>query len=109
MIKIALNPNGEAEFDTVVPIEGTNYTLHFRWNVRPQDWFITVYDETGQNVIIGSQRCVIWYPIAAEIPDRQPPGAFVFFDTSGAGLNPGFGDLGARVPLYYLTASDLGI
>lgn len=96
-------------FDFQATLDGATYTLQMRWNVRASAWFYTILDETGSNVILAGQRVVVSWPIGAYFTGRQPPGAFLFIDSSGADEDPGLDDLEVRVRLSYWTAAELGL
>lgn len=94
-------------FTTQVQLEGTTYTLSFRWNTRGQAWFMVVLNDEADTVLVGETRCVVGFPINAYLTGRQPPGVFVFDDTSRQGKDPGLTDLGGRVQLVYLPSTAL--
>lgn len=100
---------GDAFFDLQAVLDGVTYTLQFRWNVRLEAWFMDILDEQGVTMLLAGLRLVANWPLGAYNTGRQPPGAFVAFDTSGEGLDPGLDDLGDRVQLKYFTAEDLGL
>lgn len=96
-------------FDFQAPLDGVTYTIELRWNQRIAAWFIRVLDEQGDGVLMGDTKVVANWPIAAYFTGRQPPGAFVFVDSTGAGIDPGLNDLGARVIMTYNDAAELGL
>ena len=100
-------PPALPNFDLQADLDGTTYTLAMRWNARLGAWFVRVLDATGVVVLMGDQRLVADFPVALYVTGRQPPGLLTAVDTSGAGLNPGFDDLGSRVILTYTTAAEL--
>jgi len=96
-------------FDLQVTLESVTYTLEFRWNVRAGKWFMSVLDETSNTVLQAAAKVVANWPLFAYVTGRQPAGAFLAFDTTGAGLDPGLNDLGNRVQLIYFTTAELGL
>lgn len=96
-------------FDMVVPLDGVNYTLQFRWNVRASAWYLDVLDEPGTTVLLAGLKIVADWPLAAYTTARQPPGLFVAVDSSGANIDPTLEDFGVRVNLLYFTATELGL
>lgn len=100
-------PSGLPNFDVQADLDGTTYTLALRWNVRLGAWFLRVLDAQGVVVLLGDQRLVADFPLAAYVTGRSPPGFLAAVDTSGAGMDPGFDDLGSRVILRYTTAAEL--
>lgn len=96
-------------FDLQAVLDGTTYTLQFRWNVRCSAWFMDVLDETADNVLVGGLQLVVDFPLGVYQTGRNPPGVFMLIDASGLGLDPGINDLGQRVRLLYFTAAALGL
>jgi len=96
-------------FDVQSQLEGVTYTLNFRWDVRASAWFMKIYDEQGINLLVAEVKIVVSWVLAAYVIDRQPPGAFVAVDTSGAHSDPTDSDFGKRVELHYLTKAELGL
>jgi hypothetical protein len=89
-----------------VPLEGTGYTLEFRWNTRESAWYMHVKTDIGDE-ILDSLKVVVSWPLGFRSQDaRRPPGCFLAQDTSGLGLDPGLNDLGDRVQLYYVEAAE---
>jgi hypothetical protein len=94
-------------YDMQVPLDGTVYTMEFRWNTRSQAWFMHVCTEQGEH-IISSVRVVIDAPLGVRSLDaRKPKGVFFAVDTSGSRRDPGITDLGDRVQLIYFSAAEL--
>ncbi len=105
-------PTGDGStyfFDLRATLDDVAYTLEFRWNVRLEAWFMSIFDSEGTTPIRTSIRLVANWMLASYNTGRTPPGAFVAYDTSGQGIDPGLADLGDRVQLHYLTAADLGL
>lgn len=96
-----------AAFDLQVSLEGTIYTLDFRWNTRARGWWMTVLNDQADTVLVGNTRVVVDFPANAYLTGRQPPGIFIFIDTSGQGRDPGLADLGQRVQLAYVPSTEL--
>ena len=96
-------------FDMQAPLEGVTYTLQFRWNVRGLNWYMNVLDEEGITVLLAGLCLVANWPLAAYNVERQPPGAFVCVDSTGAGLDPTLTSFGVTATLLYYTAAELGL
>lgn len=109
VLQIATGDGVTPYFDLQVTLEGTTYTLEFAWNVRLGAWFMSILDETGTIPILMGIRVVANLLLGSNAPLTTPPGAFMAYDTSGQGLDPGFVDLGDRVKLIYFTKAQLGI
>lgn len=96
-------------FDFQTSLDGANYTLQIRWNVRWASWYLDVLDEQAQVVqIAGLRLCANW-PLAAYNTGRSPPGSFVLVDSAGEGADPDISSLGVRHKLLYYTAAELGL
>lgn len=122
MISIPTGDGTTPFFSVQQVLDGTVYTLEFRWNERckvppssiyspvpaPGAWFMGIYDEEGITPILTGIRLVAdWKLGKASADSRMPPGALIATDTSGAGVDPGFADLGSRVELRYFTKDDV--
>ncbi len=86
---------------------GVSYLLDVRWNGRAEAWYLDVLTEDeepirrGIKLVLGSalgRRCV---------DTRFPPGILVAADTSGAGIDAGFDDMGERVVVLYFAPEEL--
>lgn len=97
-------------FSITTPLDGVVYTLQFRWNSRAGAYWMTLLNDVGDTVILGDVRVItilpMWFNRGA---NAGPPGALIFFDTSGRTLPPDFGELGGRVVLLYFSADELGL
>ena len=89
-------------------LDDTVYLLDVRWNGRAEAWYLDVLTEdeerirSGIKLVLGSalgRRCV---------DARFPAGILIATDTSGAGQDAGFDDMGERVQVLYFTAAELG-
>lgn len=104
-------PSNTPHLEMSAQIEGTTYTLIFRWNERCASWFFTLADADGDPIFEGV-RVGVDFPLGFRCRDaRMPPGGFVAVDTSGvvAVADPGLADLGDRVQLLYFEASELPV
>jgi hypothetical protein len=89
-----------------VVLDGSTFTLEFRWNTREQAWYLNVSDEAGV-LIRGSVKVVVNWPLAARVVNpKKWPGRLVAQDTTGLQTNPGIADLGDRVALIYFEVAD---
>jgi hypothetical protein len=96
-------------YDLQVTLEDVTYTIEFRWNVRLESWFMNILDAEGVNLIRAGLRLVVGWPLNAYTAVRNPPGAFVLVDTTGAEEEAGLEDLGDRHQLFYFTSTELGL
>lgn len=98
---------GSAHYTFSTDLDGVTYGFEFRWNTRDAAWYMSIF--TGDDEpIISSVKVVVDLPLAFRCADaRMPLGTFIAYDTSGQQLDPGIDDLGERVQLTYLDASEL--
>jgi hypothetical protein len=83
------------------------FWLQFRWNTRLGIWFMNVLD-SDRNPIAMSRGVVVGPQFLFNIANpARPAGVFVAVDTTGGGVDPGLGELGGRVQLYFVTAADV--
>ncbi len=88
-------------FSQTYVLDGVTYTLQFEWNDRDLGWYVEVYDEPGQVLLMGQCRLVgDWFCYLAQTV-RFPPGLLRVRDTTGQGESPTLEGLGARFQLYY--------
>ncbi|MCP4967372.1 MAG: hypothetical protein GY926_19340 [bacterium] len=90
-----------------VRLDGSFYRLSFAWNTRFEYWAASVESDSGDAVLLGSVVRADTPMTLAHQQTGMPLGELVAIDTSGAGLDPGRNDLGERVELLYVTASEL--
>jgi hypothetical protein len=96
---IPLNPLPNQ--DVRVVLSGSTYYLQIRYNTRLDTYTLNVQDANRAQIATGI-RLVINYSLLSRIVDeRKPPGKLFAIDTSGAGADCGFNDLGRRVLLAY--------
>lgn len=105
-VRIPVRP-GLTYFTTEITLDGANYALLLRWNLREEAWYMDVLDEPQTTVLVGGLKLVADYPLGIPRTGRMPPGLFVALDTTGEGIDPGIDDLGDRVKLLYYSADEL--
>lgn len=101
--------NAQSFFDVRATLDGVNYLLEVRWNVRAQAFYLLLLDDEGTTVILGAIRMVCNWPLGSANTGRRLPGALVLVDTSGLNEDPGLNDLGKRHQLWYFDAAELGL
>jgi hypothetical protein len=88
-----------------VDLEGTRYTLRFRFNTRMGRWVMDIADSVNTDILNGVVLLTN-YPLTDQYADTAlPPGRFVCIDESGENKDPGTNDLGNDVKLLYEEAS----
>lgn len=98
-----------ARYSFDVDLDDVNYTFAFEWNDRDSGWYLSIHTPEGDALLQG-RRVVLNYPLCNLYKTAGlPAGTIMAIDSSGKDTEPGFGDLGERVKLVYLTAAELGI
>jgi hypothetical protein len=88
-------------------LDGRQYVLRFRWNVRGAYWTLDVNDLDDHPIASGI-KVVTGVPLLRLVTDtRRPPGSIMAVDFTGKGEAPGLTDLGRGVVLYYFDAEEL--
>lgn len=98
-------------FDVSETLDGVQCVLHFQWNETDGSWYLRVLGQDATlPALMGDTRLVVDWPLYLSRIQalRTPPGVFLLQDTSGQGVNPGLGDLGAgaRCQLIYMPAAE---
>lgn len=93
---------------SIPDLDGRAYLLRGGWNQRESKWYLTVLDPETNETIHGPRKLVAdWDLLRTCVDARRPPGMLIALDVSGAGVDPGFDDLGTRVILTYTPADEL--
>lgn len=102
---IPLEPS-EAFYRFSTTLEDTDYIFNVRWNGRDAAWYFDLF--TIDDVLIaGGNKIVLGaYPGARSASADMPPGVFIVSDTSDAGLDATYEDLGVRVVMHYYTVEE---
>ena len=89
------------DYNFQIDLDGATYTLDFKFNGRANTWQMSIFDASGENLIIGSVPVLegidLLYPYEG-VPGR-PPGNFIAINETGGN------DLGTDIKLYYETIS----
>ena len=90
-----------------VTLEGTVYTLGFRWNDRMACWMFDIGDANGTPILQGlpiREGFPVNYPYTGRYAGL-PPGVFQALDTTGKHTEPSLTNFGVDVLFYYLPSS----
>jgi hypothetical protein len=100
MIVIPFQPS-IANYRMSVPIDGTVYTLDVHWNGRDSAWYFDV--STVEDVLLyAGIKIVLGARLGIQCQRADfPLGYFVALDSSGAGIDAGFDDIGTRVQVVF--------
>lgn len=108
MLTIPCEPAGAARWTQRTELGGREYLLSFQWSQRAGRWLFTLADQDSADIVTGQPVVVDWPLLGRRVVDaRRPPGELVAVDTTGAGADPGFADLGARVVLVYFDPAEI--
>jgi len=84
-----------------IEIEGTVYTLRFRWNQRYETWFMDIADAEDTDILNGV-ACLSNRDMIGHIRNNNiPPGIFITYDETGQERDPDRTTFGNDVKLFY--------
>lgn len=107
MISTIPVPPSTPEINFSCAVNGATYNFHILWNDRDQSYYMDLSQPDGTPIFSGA-RMVLHAYIGRTA--NQPPvsqGVFMVIDTSGALVEAGIDDLGARVQLVWIPQTDL--
>jgi len=85
-----------------VDLEGAIYTLDFGFNTRSNRWYMSIYDSTGETLLVGDIPILINIPLADQYIDKRLPlGRFIAIDETGNNGNPTINNFGTDIKLLY--------
>jgi hypothetical protein len=91
----------EPAYDVDFIMSGVVYRLYLAWNTRGEYWAMSIGLTDGTMLAEGQPLRADWEVFRQVVSADMPPGRIICVDTSGAGLDPAFDDLGARVIVVY--------
>lgn len=85
-----------------IDLEGVIYTLDFGFNSRSSRWYMSIFDSTGEILIIGDIPILINIPLADQYIDKRLPlGRFIAIDETGNNAQPTADNFGTDIKLFY--------
>lgn len=99
--------NGSAHYRQSTPLDGQVFVLHFNFNTRDGNWYLSVHDNDDEPILgaIG-RKLVVNYPVLTRCyVDTRPPGELIV--QSATTGDPGLFDLGDGTLLVYITEADM--
>lgn len=99
--------DGSAHYRQSTPLDGQVFVLHFDFNSRDSNWYLSVHD-ADDNPIRGcvGRKLAVNYPVLLRsAADDRPLGALLV--VSAAHDDPGLFTLGNGTILHYVPAADL--
>jgi hypothetical protein len=106
MITIPIT-NPTPRFSQGVDLDGVAFILAFEWNDRDETWSFNLLDSDSVPLVTGVGVRVGLPLLNRHTGIAGPAGVLEAIDTSGAGLDPGFADLGERVQLLYTPIGEI--
>jgi hypothetical protein len=97
-------------YDQRTQLEGVEYLLQFRYNLRRELWTFSILALDGTDILTG-QTVHVGIPLNRRAVGG-PPGIFLATSETDDLASPMFEELGLRVKLVYVTAAevaDLGV
>ena len=104
---IPLEP-GVPEQRLAITLDNEPVDMRVRWNETTQLWHLDLWERDGTTPIAFGLPIVMGVRIGDGIDHPIFLGALIVID-DGAGIDPGFSDLGGRCKLVHCTAADLVI
>jgi len=108
---IPCTPAGASSWSQRTALDGTDFTLTFRWSQRDGHWLLDLADAEGAPIRHGMMLAPNVPLLRGLVDARRPAGELIVVDTTGGDdADPGFADLGApgaRFVLAYVTAAEL--
>ena len=90
-------------YDFQINLENVIYTLDFDYNTRSEQWRVSVFDSSGENLLLGAIPILTDIPILYPFRNTEglPPGEFVALDETGQGRNASRDNFGTEIKLFY--------
>jgi hypothetical protein len=95
---------GEPFHSSKVSLEGRDFVLWFRWNQREERWYLHIFDEASEPILMGLKLVSNWDLLHHyRFDPRVPPGELVAADLTKDHSPAGLDELGIgkRVELTY--------
>lgn len=89
-------------YDFQIDLEGVIYTFDFGFNARSQRWYMSIYDQAKENLLIGDIPVLINVPLHDQyINELLPPGRFIALDETGQNREASSENFGTEIKLFY--------
>ncbi len=98
---------GVGHYRQSTPLDGQVFVLHFDFNIRDNNWYLSVHDDEDLPIrnCVGRKLVVNYSVLLRAFTDDRPLGELlVISDTQG---DPGLFDLGKGVILTYVPVADV--
>ncbi len=88
-----------------IDLDGTIYTLDFAYNYRSETWYVSIFEQDGETLIVGDIVILINIPLHDQyIDERLPPGRLIAMDETGQNREAGRYNFGSEIKLFYQEA-----
>lgn len=83
-------------------LEGIIYTLDFGYNNRSGRWYMSIFDQVANTLLIGDIPILINIPLHDQYIDTSlPPGRFIALDETGQNNEATIDNFGNEIKLFY--------
>lgn len=85
-----------------IDLEGEIYVLDFGFNTRSGRWYMSIYDSTGETLLVGDIPILINIPLHDQyVDERLPPGRFIALNEADNLSEATVDNFGIDVKLFY--------
>ena len=96
------------EWDYTIALGDVEYKIVLNWRERSESWYLSLYDADDVAIFL-NRRLSADFPIGQRtITPVELDGVLICVDTTadGAGVDPGYEDLGYRCQLFFVPYDD---
>lgn len=99
--------DGSAHYRQSTPLDGQVFVLHFNFNTRDQNWYLSIHDENDLPIrgCVG-RKLVQNFRVLRSVSEDKPAGELLVV-SNGDPLDPRLFDLGNGTILTYIPAADV--
>ncbi len=118
MTTVIDNLPGLPDYRQITTLDGRDYVLRFLFNEREGKWYMSVSDESDDNIVHGVKIVPLVSLLRKVTDDRKPAGLLMARDLTAVDadfssgekvfdLDPGLDELGERVEIVYFASDEL--
>lgn len=102
--------DGTGHYRQTTPLDGQIFVLHFDFNTRDGNWYLSVHDSTDTPIsgCVGRKLVQNYRVLLRSVADARPPGELLVVSSSNP-EDPGLIDLGNGTILNYIPLADTEI
>jgi len=94
-------------YDFQIDLEKVVYTLDFGYNSRSASWYMSIFDQAKENLLIGDVPILIDIPLTDQyVDERLPPGRFIAINETGDNSEAASENFGTDIKLLYQESTD---